>query len=79
MNQQHIPNPKNLPHTNIDRIPQARILRTFFAKHIKEKIAPKKHEVELLIKDHPTVIKAERVTIKAYVYNCYRPENNKNK
>ncbi|CAG9764523.1 unnamed protein product [Ceutorhynchus assimilis] len=49
---------------------QAKILRSFFAKHIKEKIAPKKHEVELLIKEYPKVFKGRKwVTIKANLFS----------
>lgn len=52
---------------------QSRIVRQFFDKHIKEKIAPKKREVEELKGKYPTLFKNRNwVIIKAFVYNCYR-------
>ncbi|CAG9817738.1 unnamed protein product [Phaedon cochleariae] len=52
---------------------QKRIISTFFRDHIRNKIAPKKLEVEKLMQQNKKLFKSKNwVKIKAYVYNCYR-------
>lgn len=48
-------------------------MNEYFEKHIKYSKAPKKEEVENLIRKHKKLFKEKNwVKIKAYVYNCYK-------
>lgn len=70
---------QNLPNIRNDkfvrRIPwtkdQKKIISTYFANHIKNKQAPKKHEIEEFIIEHPDFENRNWATIKAVVFNIY--------
>lgn len=52
---------------------EIKIIKNHFSTFIKNKQAPKKHDVEEVMKKYPKMFsKRNWVTIKAYVYNCYR-------
>lgn len=54
---------------------QRQVITSHFKIHIKNKQAPRKHEVEELIKKHKTFFKDRNwVKIKAVVYNCYKKQ-----
>lgn len=52
---------------------EKRVTEEFFKNHIKKKTAPKKGEVEKLVKNHPELFKDRNWhSIKVYVYNKYK-------
>ncbi|XP_072399761.1 uncharacterized protein [Diabrotica undecimpunctata] len=54
---------------------QKETVEIFFKKHIKEKVPPKKHEVECLINKNLTLFKNKTwEQIKVYVYNKYKQQ-----
>lgn len=52
---------------------QKRRMNSFFGDHIKNKRAPKKHEVEEFLSSHIKLFENKNwVKIEAYVYICYK-------